>query len=67
MCHDSFEINVSLIKAEIELSVEKYGYTQVVTALLELVKRKSIGRNEVKFVQESLLEIFPEVFDWSEQ
>lgn len=67
MCDDSFEINVALIKAEIELSVEKYGYTQVVTALLELVKRKSIGRNEVKFVQESLLEIFPEVFDWSEQ
>jgi len=55
------EIGVALIKAEIEVVLVGKPYTHVVTALLELIARKTETENDASFVFEQILELLPDV------
>lgn len=55
------EIGVALIKAELEIVLAGKPYTHVVTALLELIARKTETENDTFFVFEQILELLPAV------
>lgn len=64
---DSFELNVALIKAEVESVISGRQYTEVITALIELIARKSKQKHDIEFLRESFMEVFPEAFHGSGQ